>query len=713
LEGEGFIPARIVLAWTCLVFAIIPATTAAQSLRLSPDAEVRSLEFQFTGLHELYPDELAEQMATTAPGTFHGLQAAVAWMPFIPEPSPHPFRPIILQEDVARLRLFYRRQGFLEAHVDYRVEADRKRQKVRVTVLVEEGEPLRLRQLSMLSADSTSMIGSPELQGEIQAGWDEIKAKHLGQRFSEQEVAQTQADLGTLLGNHGYARLTIEPRAAIDSTAHTADLVCVVDTGARARFSTIQVEGLTKVPEHILTRQLGFEPGDWSSRRALEKGRENVLSVDLFRTAKLDLEKGEPGDTLLPVSVVVQEDRPRFTTIEGGYATDGAGVSGQVRWTHPNFTGGARSLNAVVLFQSGLWATSDVKDRLLRTTLVLNQPYLGFPALSMGFGPSFELRDGQIDRSAAWSFQNTLVWRFTTLQSAALRYEYTYRRVDDSHVQDLAPGSALAESLAVPVKTSLISLNTSVGRLDNFARPQHGVVIKPNLSITAPPVLGTVEFGRADVQATMFAPIPGHSNALMLRGKIGQVFPFGKSVPLPGEDPAVELLRMRDFTLTAGGSDDVRGYGTRLLGPKIPSVEREISGTDTVFTSDHYAEVGGLQRWTGSVELRLGMRRLSKDIFAHLFGDAGRVWTSDSRFEFAQIANSDEQVHFTTGGGLGYYTPIGAIRFDLGYKLNPSVYDLRDAGDVLKALLAGKDPSTAPAKTINRYALHLSLGLYF
>jgi len=238
-------------------------------------------------------------------------------------------------------------------------------------------------------------------------------------------------------------------------------------------------------------------------------------------------------------------------------------------------------------------------------------------------------------------------------------------------------------------------------------------VIKPNLSITAPPVLGTVEFGRADVQATMFAPLPGRSNALMLRGKLGQIWPFGKSIPTPEQDPAVDLLRLRDFTLTAGGSDDVRGYGTRLLGPKAPSIERTISGTDTTLSSDHYVEIGGLQRWTGSMELRLGLRRLSKDVFAHVFGDAGRVWTADSRFEFAQIAHTDEDVHFTAGGGLGYYTPVGAIRFDVGYKLNPSVFDLRDAGDVLKATLAGKDPSTAPTKSINRYAFHLSLGLYF
>jgi outer membrane protein insertion porin family len=712
LEGEGCIAPRLAFAWV-LLFAILPLPAAAQALRLSPDAEVRSIDFRFTGPHELYADELAEQMNTRAPDAFHTFQSAVAWVPFVPNPDRHAFDPVRLQEDVARLRRYYRRQGFPEARVDYTVGTDDERRRVAVAILVEEGPALRLRELSLVAPYGTSEIGAPELRQEIQARWQTIRARHVGKRFSEPEIIALRGSLESFLGDRGYIRAKVDPRATIDSTAHQVDLVCLVDTGARARVSDIRVEGVTKVDKHIVARQLGFETGDWMSRRGLEKARENLMSVDLFRTARLNLGEGSPADSSLPVQVVVREDRPRFTQIEGGYATDGAGLTGQVRWTHPNFTGGARSLNAVALVQSGVWATSDIKDRLLRGTLLLNQPYVFLPALSMGFGPSFELRDGHLDRSAAWTLQNTLVYRFSTLQSAALRYEYTYRKVDESNIQDLSPNSTLAESLAVPVRTSLISLNTSLGRLDDFGRPRHGVVVKPNLSITAPSAWGSVEFARLDVQATAFAPLPGRANAVMLRGKIGQVWPFGKSVPTAGENPAVELLRIRDFTLTAGGAEDVRGYATRMLGPKVPSIEREVSGTDTTLTSDHYVEAGGLRRWTGSVELRLGLRRLSKDVFAHLFFDAGQVWTSDSRFEFSDISETDEDVHYATGAGLGYYTAVGAIRFDAGYKLNPSVFDLRDPQDVLNAALAGRDPATAPVKSFNRYAFHLSLGLYF
>ena len=69
----------------------------------------------------------------------------------------------------------------------------------------------------------------------------------------------------------------------------------------------------------------------------------------------------------------------------------------------------------------------------------------------------------------------------------------------------------------------------------------------------------------------------------------GRLFPFGKSVPLPGDSPAISLLRLRDEIMTAGGTDDVRGWGSRLLGPKFPEIEGRVEGSDTVLTADGYA----------------------------------------------------------------------------------------------------------------------------
>jgi hypothetical protein len=54
----------------------------------------------------------------------------------------------------------------------------------------------------------------------------------------------------------------------------------------------------------------------------------------------------------------------------------------------------------------------------------------------------------------------------------------------------------------------------------------------------------------------------------MLRASAGRLWPTGSSVPSPGDDGLVDFLALRDQTLTAGGSGDVRGYDTGLLGPR-------------------------------------------------------------------------------------------------------------------------------------------------
>jgi outer membrane protein assembly factor BamA len=155
------------------------------------------------------------------------------------------------------------------------------------------------------------------------------------------------------------------------------------------------------------------------------------------------------------------------------------------------------------------------------------------------------------------------------------------------------------------------------------------------------------------------------------------------------------------------------GYDNRLLGPKAPAIESHEVDGDTVLTADHYVPVGGLRRVAATAELRLALPWFGRNVFGHLFADAGRVWTTDSRFEVATAAKDGERMFYTTGGGVGYYTPVGAIRVDLGYKLNPSVLDVRHAGDVARTVQEGRPITTAPVDNGMRYHVHLSLGLFF
>lgn len=721
---------RLLIAWL-VAGACLAAPAAARIPKLAADARVRSVTFRFIGHHELKPADFEPVIVTSAPSTLDRITEAVSWIPFVPDPHPHPFSPVVLQQDLERVRRTLAREGFLSASADYEVDVAENRRDVKVTFIVREGEPTRIRSLALAGSARADTIAMPDttalpdsLARTCATAWRGI-LRGVGERPSTERLEAARKALSDALGNDGYPAPRLAAATTVDSSRNEVDIVWIVTSGPRVRLAEVSAEGVKSVPEATAVRQLGLEPGVWYSRRDFEQSRMLLQSVPLFQRSNVVLVPPASPDSGAAVRAVIQETSARLTNLEVGYVTDGAGITSQARWTHPNLTGGARSFDAIGLVQTGWWATGE-PDQLLRATFTLTQPYVGSPRYSLNGGPSIERRDGRVDRSVSTSLTATLVYRINALQSAALRYDWTYRQLQELKIPGLIsaavdslaeiPGltNALIDSLKQPDRIPQLVFFTSLGHLDDIARPRHGLVFKPNLAVTVPPSWGTVNFGKADAQLTMFAPMPGPENALMLRGTAGAVWPFGASVPGPGLGPAVEWYRLRDQVLKAGGATDVRGYASELLGPKYPVIDEQVNGTDTVLTSSTYAPIGGLRRVTATAELRIAIPRFGRSIFGHLFTDAGRVWTTDERFRLnGLIAPDEERMFYTWGGGVGYYTPVGAIRFDLGYKLNPSTYDLRRPDEVLRAVAAGLPASAAPVHESQRYAFHFSLGLFF
>jgi outer membrane protein assembly factor BamA len=137
-------------------------------------------------------------------------------------------------------------------------------------------------------------------------------------------------------------------------------------------------------------------------------------------------------------------------------------------------------------------------------------------------------------------------------------------------------------------------------------------------------------------------------------------------------DPAGNLAANVPFSKKyfLGGATSIRGWGRYEVSP--------LSGSGL--------PVGGNSLFAWSSELRAG---LVSRLEGAAFFDAGNVWANAWTVDLGAL-------RYAVGAGLRYQTPVGPVRFDVGYQINP-----------IPGLAATGKPER------RRYRLHFSVGQAF
>jgi outer membrane protein insertion porin family len=414
------------------------------------------------------------------------------------------------------------------------------------------------------------------------------------------------------------------------------------------------------------------------------------------------------------------EAKPHQMTGAVGYDSD-AGCSAEARWTHRNFAGAGRTLTLSAVARTGWLALAENPDIRYRAAVSLLQPYVFHRRMSGVISPFVEERDDATDHSLEYGSNFTLILRTGTMRSVSLDYRLSRRRIYEYRLEDVTGGDVdlltllsyasqgFLDSLGTTLNNSRLTLSGRVGSLDHPANPREGWMFRPTVQVTAPREATSTEYWRLDGTLYGFLPL---RRVGVLTGRIGggRLLPFGKSLPSPDEGPAVKLLQMRDVLETAGGSEDVRGWGYRMLGPKFPDIRFGQDGDTTTTHVEGYVPLGALQQATFSVDLRMAMPGMGPKFGSRLFLDGGRVWTGDPTFDTGTDPYGQKDWFYSAGAGLDLITPVGPIRLSLAYKLNPSITDLVDAGDLLAATRTGQPFEDLPRHESRRWQFHFAIG---
>ena len=599
-------------------------------------------------------------------------------------------RPRELPRDVARLELYYWQRGFREASVAMDT-ARTERDAVEITFRVEEGRPVLVDTLALVGAEGVD----PDLLGDLPLS--------AGDRLSGILLEATRDTLLRRFRNSGYAYVDVLRNLFIPATSpYAAEVTYDVDPGPLSRFGPILVRWSEEdhdLSETVVRRQIPFEEGDLYSREAVFQAQRNLFSLQIVRNVRiqedtLDLDLDGRPDSIVPVRVIVAEGDEHRVGGGVGWSTAEC-MATEARWTNRNFLGGARRLQvrgrlSNVLANSGgcPQAGDSIYARLNWLAAVdFNQPWLFSPRNALAaslYGERQSLPDVFVREAVGFNVAVTRDLAAGMVLGVGFRPQLS--RLDAAEVffctsfvvcapedVDVLQGANWLSPLAV---------NWTLNRANNLINPTDGYHAFADLEYAGALTGSDFVYTRLLTEGAYYHPLGGGSVwATRLRaGWVGA----GEFAELAGRRIEGELAIVHpQKRFFAGGPNSVRGFPQNRLGPRVLTVDVEeiIAPTDSAVAPACTPEevmlrtcepgelddaaffprpTGGTRVLEANLEYRF---RLGAAWEAAAFLDVGQVWAEDDPIDVGSL-------EWSPGVGVRYFSPVGPIRLDLGYRLD-------------------------------------------
>jgi len=543
------------------------------------------------------------------------------------------FDPQKVRRDKERLLKLYQEHGFFQARVTAVVERNRDKRTVSVVFEAQEGEPVRVEKVEL------SIL--PE---ELQAAWrPQLLAKlplKAGDQFQLALYQEAKRVLGRLMADEAHPLNQVTGQVRVYPEKKSAVVLLRAELGPRVLFGPVKVEGNEDIDEDYILKVKTFVRGQPFSSLALERTQSALLDTGFFSAVTPEPLYDAMKDNQVPIRLRVTERDAHSVRMGLGWGTEDL-FRVRILQVNRNMIG----LNETFTIEGKV---SAIYQGLVGRVKI---PFVYSLDTNMLLAGGMEQQNNEAYENRRLFFSPTLEYVLTGNWRFYLGYN-----VEKDNLLELKTLVPDPEAEKEEQYISSVPFGLRYDGRDSVLNPTSGTFFRLDVEVASDAIGSEVEFLRPVADLRHVVPLQEylglHDWYLAARAKGGLAW------NLPGTD-RIPLVR-RFFP---GGADSVRGYPYQKLGP-LDEGGRPLGGEAFV---------------EGSVEVRFP-----------LVGELGGVVFADAGNAYESLSTEIGSLRFTTGAGLRYHTPVGPLRLDFGYQLNP--------------------PSDSP---LARYEVYLSVGQAF
>src|SRR5579864_1491892 len=599
------------------------------------------------------------------------------------------FSQSLLASDINGLEDLYKANGFREIQIK--------------SVVVDhyEGVQKHLAIRLEISEGAQTLVNDVRIAGNAKVPTDQLLAKidtAPNQPYSDYKLAGDRDTILNYYFNNGFPNASLE--ISTQPVSGTPDRIAVtfsIQEGEQFFVDQVLVSGLVHTRPYVVHRKLKVTPASPLSQEDMLNTQASLYDLGIFSQVDTAVQNPSGEDPSKNVLIDIREAK-RYTFKYGAglevqtgqpstseavpQGRTGSSPRVSLEVTRLNF----RGLNHTIIFKGHL-------GRLQQRALVsYNAPgWLDNDKLTLSFTGFY---DNTLDittftsKRLEGSAQIHQCFGITDKCVAGrppteVVYSMTYRRVQASN---LVISSNLIPILSQPTRVGIPGFTFIRDRRDNPLDSTKGMYTTLDTGVAASYFGSEADFSRLLAQNSNYYLIGRHRPAskrfvLARSTRVGLQSAFGKTVILePNETPPADasLIPLPERFLSGGGNSH-RGFGLNQAGPR---------DLKTGFP------LGGSALFLNQLEWRLpppDLPYVGYNLSFALFHDMGNVFAKPSDMVNNLLRwrqkNADLCLHQSTstqcdfnymshavGVGVHYKTPIGPVRLDFGYNLNPPAF---------------------------------------